>query len=240
MKNFNLIFLIILTTVLFCGCATSSMCGMPNPWIECGDGDCSKSSNNSQLMDKIQQSLAQDFDIVKLDFYQDWLNGSLYMPLWYWRKRKKKKFLFFTISGAKNEFCDCDRTYSRLKTRHTCNVVYNDDSMSMSDSNNPMKEEKWHKSRDGGFYYRNGLIKQVTNKDGLNVYYYVGAQPISDSTSKDVEITKRPQGFPFARLYATDIILLGNLQENNLYGIPQFFKCLPSTTANARYGACYF
>ena len=36
MKNFNLIFLIILTTVLFCGCATSRMCGMPNPWIECG------------------------------------------------------------------------------------------------------------------------------------------------------------------------------------------------------------
>lgn len=37
MKKFNLIFLIILTTVLFCGCATSSMCGMPSPWIECGD-----------------------------------------------------------------------------------------------------------------------------------------------------------------------------------------------------------
>ena len=37
MKKFNLIFLIILTTVLFCGCATSNMCGMPNPWIECGD-----------------------------------------------------------------------------------------------------------------------------------------------------------------------------------------------------------
>lgn len=37
MKKFNLIFLIILTTVLFCGCATSRMCGMPNPWIECGD-----------------------------------------------------------------------------------------------------------------------------------------------------------------------------------------------------------
>lgn len=37
MKIFNLIFLIILTTVLFCGCTTSSMCCMPNPWIECGD-----------------------------------------------------------------------------------------------------------------------------------------------------------------------------------------------------------
>ena len=33
-------------------------------------------------------------------------------------------------------------------------------------------------------------------------------------------------------MYATDIILLGNLNEDNLYGIPQFFKCLPSTTAN--------
>lgn len=214
-----------------CGCAGSAACkGSSCP--EDMDGDCSKSSNNSQLMDRIQQSLAQDFNIVKLDFYQDWLNGSLYMPLWYWRKRKKKKFLFFTISGAKNEFCDCDRTYSRLKTRHTCNVVYSDDSMSMNDSNNPQGEDKWHKNRDGGFYYRNGLIKQVTNKDGLNVYYYVGAQPISDSNMKDVEITKRPQGFSFARLYATDIILLGNLQENNLYGLPQFFKCLPSTTAN--------
>ena len=33
-------------------------------------------------------------------------------------------------------------------------------------------------------------------------------------------------------LYATDIILLGNLDPNNIYGIPQFYNCLPSTTVN--------
>ena len=52
---------------------------------------CKKSNQNQVLRDRVQQKLAEDYKIVKLDFYQDWLNGSLYMPLWYWRKSKKKK-----------------------------------------------------------------------------------------------------------------------------------------------------
>ena len=45
-------------------------------------------------------------------------------------------------------------------------------------------------------------------------------------------MNKRAGGFFAVRLFATDIILLGNLNPKNIYGIPQFFKCLPSTTAN--------
>ena len=204
-----------------CGCsegreAASCPEGMEN--------NCVKVNDNTELKDKIQQNLAQEYKIVKLDLYQDWINGCLYMPLWYWRKRKKKTFLFGLFSkSAKNEFCDCDKTYSRLKTAVTCNIVYGGKDFEVDNDRLTDKESRWHKNRRDSIRFRNGVIKGVTNKDDLTVYYYTAMQPTASySDSKPTVI----------RLYATDIILLGNINENNLYGIPQFFKSLPSTTAN--------
>ena len=195
--------------------------------------NCKKRASLSVLMDLVQQKLASDYKIVKLDFYQDWLNGSLYMPLWYWRKRKKRTFLFGLFSSsAKNEYCDCNKTYSRLKTYVTCNFNYANKKLGVNDGVVTENEDNWHrsKSRAGHVGFSNGLIKQVENKDGLNVYYYVGIQPTNDG--EYVPMERKSARFPAIRLFATDIILLGNLNENNLYGIPQFFKALPSTTAN--------
>lgn len=194
--------------------------------------NCKKRASVSVLMDIVQQRLAEDYKIVKLDFYQDWLNGSLYMPLWYWRKRKKKTFLFFTISSAKNEFCSCDKTYSRLKSFVTCNFRYSDKRLGVSDSVFPESENKWHRNakRAGRIFFPHGLIKPVENRDGLTAYYYAAIQATSDSD--DVPMEELRSRFNAFRLFATDIILLGNLNESNMYGIPQFFKNLPSTTAN--------
>ena len=207
-------------------------------YADCPDdmeGDCKKVNDNSTLTDIIQRNLALDFKIIKLDFYQDWLNGCLYMPLWYWRKRKKKTFLFGLFSSrAKNEYCSCNKTYSRLKTYVTCNIEYVDNSLTATDSSMPDSEKRWHKNKKGQVRYRRGLIKAVENKDGLTAYYYVATQAVDDSTNKnpDLEMEMVNPNFHAVRLYATDIILLGNLDPNNIYGIPQFFTCLPSTTAN--------
>lgn len=193
--------------------------------------NCRKSENMGELLDIIQENLALQYNVVKLDFHQDWVNGCLYMPLWYWRKRKKKTFLFGLFSSsAKNEFCDCDRTYSRLKTYFTCDIPYSDENLTVESSASSSEEDRWHRSRSGGVRFPNGLIKGVTNKDGLTAYYYVAMQPTDDNDYEPIET--REKGFFVIRLYATDIILLGNLNEDNLYGIPQFFKVLPSTTAN--------
>ena len=193
--------------------------------------NCRKSDDMGELLDIIQENLALQYNVVKLDFHQDWVNGCLYMPLWYWRKRKKKTFLFGLFSSsAKNEFCDCDRTYSRLKTYFTCDIPYEDESLTVESSASSSEEDRWHRSRSGGVRFPNGLIKGVTNKDGLTAYYYVAMQPTDDNYYEPIET--REKGFFVIRLYATDIILLGNLNEDNLYGIPQFFKVLPSTTAN--------
>ena len=213
-----------------CHCPDSEACKNAD-CPEGMEGRCRKSSDNHLLKDRIQQALALDYRVVRLDMYQDWINGTLYMPLWFWMKRKKKTFLFFTISGAKNEFCDCDKEYSRLKTDVTCNIYYKDNSLGTDDRNTDDSQERWHKKATGKVMYRNGLIKGVENKDGLTAYYYAAYQATTDNLVQ-LPIDKRTLPFKFARLYSTDIILIGNLNEDNLYGIPQLFKSLPSTTAN--------
>lgn len=201
------------------------------------DKSCRKSSNTSQFMDKVQRNLALEYKIIKLDFYHDWINGVLYMPLWYWRKRKKKTFLFGLFSkSAKNDFCSCNSTYSRLKTKFACSIGYTDNSLSTKNTKNSMDlgHKKWHKSSyaTDTVSFKRGLINPVVNKDGLTAYYYAALQINAAEKNANSTLDDMPSGFTAVRLYATDIILLGNLNEDNLYGIPQFYKCLPSTTAN--------
>jgi len=209
-------------------------CGKGKDAVDCDPEmpNCRKSDNNSELKDKVQQNLALQYNVVKLDLYQDWINGCLYMPLWYWKKTKKQTFLFGLFSrSAKNEFCDCNKRYSRLKTYVTCDIPYSDESLTVnSDVASNDSITMWHKREAKQVRYENGLIKGVKNKDGLTVYYYVAMQPVDEGEYQ--LISNREAGFKAIRLYATDIILLGNINEDNLYGIPQFFKVLPSTTAN--------
>ena len=59
--------------------------------MKCKEKGCRPESSLNVLMNVVQQALAQEYDTVNLDFYNDWLNGSLYLPLWFWKKTKKKK-----------------------------------------------------------------------------------------------------------------------------------------------------
>ena len=200
------------------------------------EDDCVKKGgyDAKELKDRIERNLARDFKIVKLDFYQDWINGVLYMPLWYWRKRKKKSFLFgLFVRRAKNEFCDCDKDYTRQKTFVTCEIEYDGNSLQTTDDSVDYDENRWHKRRTSRIWFTNGLIKGVENKDGLTAYYYTAFHAnTSDKREHVMPIKQRFNRFYMVRLYATDIILLGNLNEDNYYGIPQLYKGLPSTTAN--------
>lgn len=213
-------------------------CSKGKKYGDCqGESDtknCEKRESIGDLKDTVQRSLALDYKIVKMDFYQDWLNGTLYMPLWYWRKRRKKSFLFGLItSKAKSQYCSCDTVYKQKpKTVVPCNIEYSNNSMNTNNNLMPDKEKKWHKKRNGNVWYKRGLIKPFENKDGLTLYYYVAMQPTLSNQNPSLALGDIGNSAKIMVLYATDIILLGNLDPNNIYGIPQFYKCLPSTTVN--------
>lgn len=212
------------------------------PGCDCGSksvacGGCPKDAPNCQrsgsvggLNQNVEQKLAEDYDVAKLDFYDDWLNGVLYMPLWRWRKRRKKSFLFGLIhSRAKSEFCTCDKRYTRLKKLFSCSLPYkvkDTDGLSMTDN---LRGDDYHKDKGHNRWIRptQGIIKEFLNKDNLEIYYY------TPGTVRDWKKSYKDQTkVPYVRMFATDIILLGSLNENDIDGVPQLFKYLPSTTEN--------
>ena len=203
-----------------------------------GNDECDKLETDTGVMDqKIEALLAADNNAVNLDFYNDWLNGALYMPLWYWKKTKKKKFFFGLFSKkAVNAFCNCDKK-QKTKLMWNCAFLYNKD-FEIQDDVHQYKDDKgrWHDKN----YYRiplnYGIIKEKETMSGLRAYYYA---PGLRTNPVDIQNGFDENGKPilvpdmsYAVLFATDIVLLGSLNDCDLNGVPQFFKNLPGTTAN--------
>ena len=216
-------------------------CRGGSEYADCPDdmSNCEKVSSSSEAIDRIQQVLSQDFEVTNFDFYNDWLNGTLYMPLWYWRRRKKKKFFFGLFSkSAVNEFCSCEKEYSRLKVYFPCDTKYqlldgNTDFINSDDISD--SDEDWDTEHKSCLWPKYGLIREFKNKDGLNIYYYTPGNPTDrgDYVTKYLETTYDRYNGPvgFIRLFATDIILMGSFNDCDMDGIPKFFTRLPSTTA---------
>lgn len=193
--------------------------------LKCKEEGCEHSDSYQETIDNMQQSLSLEYDNVNLDFYNDWVNGCLYMPLWFWKKTKKRSFLWGLIkTKGKNRYCDCDeqnKKVKRLRLVRACALDYDKNYKLTTKENSP----KIHK-KTASIKPNRGIIKQVTNKAGLNIYYYapgVPTQANEDLTDASVE---------YVQMYATDIILLGSLNSCDLDNLPQAFKNLPSTTAN--------
>ena len=53
--------------------------------------------NTDYLMSCIEMNLAQEYKVINFDFYNDWVNGVIYMPRWMRSVRKKRTFLFGLI-----------------------------------------------------------------------------------------------------------------------------------------------
>lgn len=189
----------------------------------CSTPGCTKETDVSKLIDTVEQVLSQEYDIVNLDFYNDWLNGTLYMPLWYWKKTKKKKFLFGLFTKkAKNSYCSCDKLHNRLRIIYPCSLDYNNDKLTFTGN---ADKEDWHHNSPN-FNIKYGVIKEVENDAGLKIYYYTPGNPITDDyQSNDGQVD-------YIRLYSTDIVNLGSLNSCDMDGLPQPFLGLPSTTAN--------
>lgn len=206
-----------------------------------------------------QNALAQENEVTSFDFYNDWINGVLYAPLWY-RKIKPNKKIFFGLIEKKgvDDWCDGSnpkmaKTKKGLKIFHSCAqkrefrdnnksfkpVVYDpNDYLKEKDKGNGLNNErtcygsKCHKKTLSYFKVDKGLVIRKETKTGEYVYYYKPVEYSQENFNKIIgEVEPNIKG-DVKLLFATDLALLGNLNTCNEKGVPQFFRSLTETTYN--------
>ena len=183
--------------------------------------------NGNQIpfnIDAAREKILEDMDAIGLDFYNDWLNGCLYFPNWYWYLKTTQDE--YSNQKYDSEFCSCDGD-SDLCIFNNCSFTYNSNEMQINE--NDIRGEKcdnmFTKFIYGSSDFKGGIIKKIINKDGFAVYYY--------SFGQERKRIERNGGYsPFVRLFSTDIILLGSLDDCDIHGVPKVSTNLPSTTSD--------
>lgn len=187
----------------------------------------------------IEMNLAQEYRVINFDFYNDWLNGTIYLPRWNKFVTRKRNYLFGLIKRpAKIKGCltnpeDGSTSIPFGRTRRytqQCSLVYTNANNKLRIKNewgcgtNP-NLQRCHK-RPGlkqlSIFGNNngGIIKEKITSKGQFVYYI-----------KPCEwVTPYEDGKKKVNLFATDIILLGTLNDCSQDGLPQAFKHLTSTS----------
>jgi len=217
---------------------------------ECTDAFTEPENETPMLYNCIENQLAQDNDATSFNFYNDWINGVLYAPLWYRKIKPKKRFFFGLFSiKAKDDWCSSTRKSKGLKIVQHCTTSREKDSEYENFDGYKVEyrrvdgnkcKNRCHKSSKT-VKQNTGIIQQSKTMFGQDVYYYMPIE-YDDSlprnyrfnytnNSKEYIGDSRYNG-EVKLLFATDIVLLGSLNDCDMDGIPQFFKTLEKTTYN--------
>ena len=185
-------------------------------------------NNVDHFIQCIEIALAQEYEVIQFDFYNDWINGLLYIPRWFGRIRKKRSFIFGLIKvPARLQACVDGVVNYRRKYVQQCSLSYKKDSegkYTALSTNNGCDEKNGnkfvcHKKKGRKFHViKGGYIRPENTSRNQTVYYF---KPQIQSAENNKQLVK---------LFATDIVLIGSLTDRNRYGIPQSFKSLPSST----------
>lgn len=186
----------------------------------------------------VREAIIDELDALGLDFYNDWLNGCLYFPKWFWRVRQKKK-IKKGKSAFSSEYCECKKEPGKLGKQKpyiyaTWSYPYEnnlsitregleaDPEAILKIALSMMFRQMYNKINVGSQTFDNGIVKKVTNKDNAEIYYYSFGTAIENEKVGDL--------FKYVRLFSTDIILLGSLNDCDIDGIPQMISDMPYST----------
>ena len=202
------------------------------------------------LVNCFEMNLAQEYRVIKFDFYNDWVNGVLYFPRWMRKIKRKKKYKFSLRDGItayyKDKIQGCmNSENSRVKKSRyytqQCSIGYGAEKPNVpwtdvkteiscygKSKTNSKKikifPSKCHKKqgmeRSSIFGKKSGLVTERTTMLGQNVYYLKPCEWKDTNSGSKVRTL----------LFATDIILLGTLNDCDENGLPQSFKYLNNSS----------
>lgn len=228
---------------------TKRKCSSNQEEIDKNNGESSVCLNKtSTLYNCVENQLVQENESTSFNFGNDWINGCLYMPLWY-RKIKPKKTFFFGLfrREAKDQYCagngNGNADGNALKITTFCSpqnkrqeAVTNLNGSSKNVNILRLKENCGDKCHEvyNEVPLTDGVIKKRQTMLGQTVWYYK-AVDVSSTINKPIAteyVNAKGVHKVSKTLYATDIVLLGSLTDCDLNGIPKFFNYLKSTTYN--------
>ncbi len=206
------------------------------------------SFDEAELFNCVENQLIEQNESASFNFSNDWVNGVLYAPLWFRKIRPKKKFFFGAFTRkAMDKYCSADRDmkYS-IKVHQSCAANRKEEDANKY-TNEYGEEVKPYTtipsidSKNGGCgndcqkevsvteRLRHGIIKRKETLYSSDVYYYAPVEFSVSMNKNDLLGDGYPNG-DVKLLYATDLVLLGSLNDCDRFGIPQFFKVLEPTT----------
>lgn len=173
------------------------------------DGHNGHNSIGAGLSDCYAIQLAEVLNVFEFDFYNDWINGSLYSFLLKYKKRKhgEEKFCEYDcddfgggVDGNNNNISDnkCNQSYL------VDSCAYTENYSNTISSLNPLPNASFSKN----FSLKDGLIKKFEDE-----FYYASYTHNGDKL-----------------LFATDIIHLGSIFDCDWQGIPKIQQYLIPTT----------
>lgn len=189
------------------------------------------------LISCIEMNLAQEYKVINFDFYNDWVNGMIYFPRWMRYVRLKRRFRGNTIVKSKTKAC-MDNTKIFAKSRRytqMCSLAYNKTNtnghttyskvvVDLKKNGDIKKANNYHKKRGFSqvkiFGKNGGICHEKETMVGQHVYYLKPCEWQLNSNPK----------FKKINLFATDLVLLGSLNDCDIYGVPQAFRYLSSTS----------
>ena len=212
-----------------------------------GEEQAECTNDTNELFNCVENQLAQDNEATSFNFGNDWINGCLYMPLWYRYIRPKKTFFFGLFSrSAKNQWCDGENSagVSDLMIASFCSPTaskgipsqnYKGESVTYyTQSWGDRCEDNCHKTVHA-VGLKNGVIINRDNSYGQKVWYYKSVEvspTISSPQPSEWKSKKNGQDYVTKLLFATDIVLIGSMNDCDLNGIPKFFNKLQASTYN--------
>ena len=176
----------------------------------------------------IEINLAMENNVIQFDFYNDWINGLIYIPRWFVNIKRKGSFLFGLIrTRSKIQACMEDTFNKSRRYVQQCSMGYSvnnsSNSMLITSTNGCHKNNNKHKchKKPGRRYVKifgskGGIIHKESTLKGQSVYYLKPCEILTNNKK--------------CNLYATDIVLLGNINKCNMYGIPSDFDNMLPTT----------
>ena len=159
----------------------------------------------------VELQFAMEYEVIQFDFYNDWINGMIYIPRWFAEIRKNKDYAYY---------CGDKFRYNRYLTQQ-CAIGYNSYGMMPAASEIfpfgcRSEKQQCHK-RFGRknvqiFGLNRGIVVAQKNSRQQYAYYL-----------RPSEIVKRKKDNLHVKvnLFPTDIVLLGSVTDYNQYGIPK-------------------